>query len=115
MSYTNFRHKFSQWNGDKSIKIWNLELGICNLTLYGLTGEIGCVIELSVGKFAIASEVQKNKVWVIKDKECVNSLKNPELDVNFIIQISDDIIASSSFDQTIKVWRISNLECILFL
>jgi WD40 repeat protein len=55
---------------DWTIKLWNIESGQCEQTIYGHTHEVTCAIQLMDGRLCSGSCDSTIKVWSKDNEEC---------------------------------------------
>ncbi|CDW57362.1 lissencephaly 1 [Trichuris trichiura] len=92
---------------DKTIKIWDLGVGVCLFTLEGHDNWVRSLRFHPGGKYLIsASDDKTMRVWNISTKRCLKSI---EAHNHFVTSLDFHLMApyvvTSSVDQTVKVWE----------
>ena len=96
---------------DHSIKIWDMRIGRCKMTLIGHTSCVSC-LHLMSNEECLVSGSRDNiiKIWDLSQGLCVQSLYGHTDEVNSLLIImsendnNKEQLVSSSSDNTIRVW-----------
>ncbi|KAH7401121.1 beta transducin-like protein HET-E2C*4 [Phaeosphaeria sp. MPI-PUGE-AT-0046c] len=94
----------------KSIRIWNISSGICQMELQGHTDEFQCVIFSSDQKLLASGSYDETvKIWDAANGECLKTLKRHFLVVNSIVFSPDSKwLASVSEDCLVVLWDVKS-------
>ncbi|XP_015784337.1 lissencephaly-1 homolog [Tetranychus urticae] len=92
---------------DKTIRVWDVTIGICLFTLIGHDNWVRGVVWHPGGKYIISSSDDKTvRVWDIVNKRCSKTL---EAHNHFCTTVdfhqTSPFVITGSVDQTIKVWE----------
>lgn len=88
---------------DKTIKIWEEEKIL--EVLIGHENEVRSLCEINDNFFASTSFDKTIKIWDIKNRNCIQTLKEHTSKVIGIIRHSSGLLISCSNDKTIKIWK----------
>ncbi len=99
-------------SSDKTLKIWNLQMGEEKTTLKGHDDWVNAVAITRDGKYAISASDDKTlKVWDLEKGEEKTTLKGHDDWVNAVAITRDGKYAiSASSDKTLKVWNLERGE-----
>jgi len=100
---------------DKTIKIWDLQIGRCIKTLEGHTGSVLCLQLLPSGELVSGSMDKTIKIWDLKNGSCLQTLQGHTDAVRYFQRLPSGDLASSSYDSTIKIWDLQSGNCIKVL
>lgn len=92
---------------DKSVKFWDVSVGICVFTLIGHDNWVRGVRFHPGGKYLVSASDDKTiRVWNIAGKRCQKTI---EAHQHFVTSVdfhkSAPYVVTSSVDQTVKVWE----------
>jgi WD40 repeat protein len=104
-------------SADNTVKLWDISMGICFLTLRGHTLDVYSVAFSSDGKLLVSgSEDNTVKVWDTKTGECVHTLSGHTSWVHGVAFSPDaKLIASVSGDNTCRLWDVESGKSIAVL
>ncbi len=93
-------------SGDKTLKVWDLDMGEVRRTFEGHTDEVHGVAVTADGRFAVsASSDNTLKVWDLGTGQTVRTLEGHTHSVTGVAVTADGRFAvSASDDKTLKVW-----------
>lgn len=94
---------------DKTIKIWDLNSGICSATLKGHTGMVTSII-IKDEKLYSGSMDKTIKVWDLKRYVCTATFAG-HIEGIACLALDDGMLVSGSHDKTIKIWDLSAKTC----
>ncbi len=94
---------------DNTIKIWDLETGVCTQTLYS-HGDSVCCLALAQGKLISGSYDNTIKIWDLETGICTQTLQGHRNVVSCVAFAQGKLI-SGSYDNTIKMWDIETGAC----
>lgn len=100
-------NKLASASGDKTVKIYRLDLFKNLMTLVGHKGRVYHVCQLNDGYLASSSEDKTIRIWEIL-KNTYNSiavLRGHHDEVYKTIQLSNHQLASCSLDYKVKIWE----------
>ncbi len=100
---------------DKTIKIWDLNMGRCVTTLDGHTGWIRDIKQLRDGHLVSCSDDKTIKIWNLNMGKCVTTLGWHKQGITCIEQLNNDHIISGSDDAAIKIWDLNTGMCVATL
>jgi len=97
---------------DKTIKVWDINLGECIKTFVEteIYLEISCILQ---NKFLFSSAGTDIKIWDFASGECIKLLQGHSLNINsYAITNDTAYVISSGADTVIKIWSLENGQCI---
>jgi hypothetical protein len=108
-------------SNDRTLKIWNLLTGKCEITLIGHLQDVCCITVIysanSPFEWRVVSgskdgiikiwNISKIKFQELKSDECENTFKAHNHIVSCLAVLPDGRLVSGSFDGTIKVWNMN--------
>lgn len=99
---------------DKTIKIWDVSIGICIKTLAGHLDRVNSVYFSPNSKYIVStSDDCMIKIWEVDSGNCVRTLYGHQKKVYSAHYSPDgDLISSVSFDGTLKLWNANTGHCI---
>ncbi|PSB26485.1 NB-ARC domain-containing protein [Stenomitos frigidus] len=102
---------------DHTLRLWDLEQGVCLRTLTGHTGMVWTVSVHPQGdRFASASFDQSIKIWDLATGICLQTLLGHTAEVTSVSFSPDgQWLASSSNDRTIRLWEVATGQCLTVL
>jgi WD40 repeat protein len=102
---------------DKTLKVWDLETGVCLRTLEGHRDRLKSVALHADGRRAVsASDDRTLKVWDLSSGACLRTLEGHKGGVGFVALHADGRRAVSvSDDKTLKVWVLETGTCLCTL
>jgi WD40 repeat protein len=95
---------------DRSIKLWDIGSGVCNLTIDGHTSGVTCVIQLLDGRLCSGSEDHTVKIWS-KDSGVCELAVNAGDSIFRIAQLRDGRICCGDYGGNLKIWNIATGVC----
>jgi WD40 repeat protein len=94
---------------DKTIKIWNLETGVCLKTLDDHEHWVTSILIGPSNKLVSASVDQTIKIWDLNTYECLNTLiDESERGFFSLCFLSNNNLASGSRNGSITIWDLNN-------
>jgi WD40 repeat protein len=99
---------------DKTIKIWDINLGECINKLTGHDNFISALLMDEISEKLVSGSWDKTiKVWDTKTGKCLKTLREHTDNISSLLLYKDGKkIISGSWDKTIKVWDIKTGECL---
>ena len=99
---------------DKTVRLWNLEIGECLHTLEGHTGRVKAVALTPDGDWGLSGGDDKQvRVWDLKTGKNLHILEGHESVVTSLAVSADGWLAlSGSEDKTIKLWNLKSGNCV---
>jgi WD40 repeat protein len=102
----------ASWADDQTVRIWDVDLGECRLTLQGHTSVADGVLSLPSGDLlSWSAEERALRIWDMSTGECRLTLNGHTDRVWDAGILPDGSILSRSADSTIRVWDASNGIC----
>lgn len=98
-------------SGDRTVRLWDIETGTCNMTLTIEDGVTTVAISPDT-KFVAAGSLDKSvRVWDIKTGYLVERLEGPDGHKDSVYSVafspSARELVSGSLDKTIKMWELT--------
>ncbi|CDQ59041.1 unnamed protein product [Oncorhynchus mykiss] len=98
---------------DKTIKMWDVSIGMCLMTLVGHDNWVRGMLVHPGGKFILSCADDKTlRIWDYKNKRCMKTLSAHE---HFVTSLdfhkNAPYVVTGSVDQTVKVWECSSHKC----
>ncbi|KAF0030477.1 hypothetical protein F2P81_017208 [Scophthalmus maximus] len=92
---------------DKTIKMWDVSIGMCLMTLVGHDNWVRGILFHPGGKFIVSCADDKTlRIWDYKNKRCMKTLGAHE---HFVTSLdfhkAAPYVVTGSVDQTVKVWE----------
>ncbi|XP_028275052.1 lissencephaly-1 homolog [Parambassis ranga] len=92
---------------DKTIKMWDVSIGMCLMTLVGHDNWVRGILFHPGGKFIVTCADDKTlRIWDYKNKRCMKTLCAHE---HFVTSLdfhkAAPYVVTGSVDQTVKVWE----------
>ncbi|XP_010794921.1 lissencephaly-1 homolog A [Notothenia coriiceps] len=92
---------------DKTIKMWDVSIGMCLMTLVGHDNWVRGILFHPGGKFIVTCADDKTlRIWDYKNKRCMKTLGAHE---HFVTSLdfhkAAPYVVTGSVDQTVKVWE----------
>ncbi|KAG1673903.1 Lissencephaly-1 [Nymphon striatum] len=104
---------------DKTLKIWDISVGVCLFTLIGHDNWVRGVKMHPGGKFIISASDDKTlRVWDIRNKRCQKTLEaHQHFCTSLDFHKTAPYVISGSVDQSVKVWEftIIVITCLKFI
>ncbi len=101
--------KLISGSSDKTIKIWDLETGICTQTLQGHRGWVRC-LAIAHGKLISGSADKTIKIWDLETGACIQTFQAHQGAVYSLATAQGKLISGSPED-TIKIWDLETGAC----
>ena len=96
---------------DGTIKLWDLENGLCLKMLDCVTRFISCVRYLDNNEIIVT--IRKNiSIWSLETGKCLRTLKGHTAHIRQIEVLDDNQIASCSNDHSIRIWNFQTGACV---
>jgi WD40 repeat protein len=115
MKWPKNKTTFLTASGDKSIKIWNSEDGLCKKTLTGHTHWVYNIVQIKWEKdydtIISGSRDMTLKIWNIEAGICLKSINAHNNLISGLVQVlgsETPLIASCSWDKTLKIWDLND-------
>ena len=89
-------------SNDRTIKLWDINMGQCLYTMKGHTDWVRC-LQFDDRKMVSGAFDHMIKIWDMKNGKCVSTLKGHS-DAVMCLQFNQDMIVSGSKDKNIIVW-----------
>lgn len=99
---------------DKTIKIWLLDKGKCEMTLTGHKRGVWCVKFITQYLLCSGSYDCSIKIWNLKQGTCTRTLFSHTGPIWCFCK-NENILVSGSQDKTARVWDMSNCSCLFVL
>lgn len=92
---------------DKTIKIWDVGIGLCLVTLVGHDNWVRQIMVHPGGKYILSASDDKTlRIWDIKNKRCQKTLDaHNHFCTSLDMHRNAPYVITGSVDQTIKVWE----------
>jgi WD40 repeat protein len=105
--------KVASASGDKTIRIWDAETGVCERELKGHSNSVNAVVfSHDSTKLASASYDKTIRIWDAETGVCERELKGHNGTVRSVVFSHDSKnVASGSDDKTIRIWNTETGEC----
>ncbi len=97
---------------DKTIKLWDMGLGICVITLIGHRDFVFDLDLTDDGRLISCSFDKTIKIWNIETGENTKTLNGHDGEVSSVINYQDDMIISGDAKGDIKIWNTKTGLCI---
>jgi len=98
---------------DRTLKVWDLESGICLRTLEGYADTVVAVAVTPDGRRALSTSKDKTmKVWDLQSGTCLQTL---EVDRDGALTADGRVAISGSEEGTMKVWDLESGTCLRML
>ena len=92
---------------DRTIKVWDVNSGVCLKTLTGHSREVCCLVLLNNGHVASGSGDTTIKIWNMESEQCIKTL-NGHLEIFCRLEaLESGELISYSDDKTVKVWDLN--------
>jgi small GTP-binding protein len=104
-------------SADKTVRVWDLERGICLITLEGHTGVVYGVAMSEDGGLAVSGSVDNTvRVWDLEMGICLHILEG-HTDMVLGVSLTPDgrLAVSGSRDATVRVWDVKEGKCLTTL
>eukprot|EP00899_Mesostigma_viride_P012902 jgi/Mesvir1/21612/Mv04038-RA.1 len=103
--------------GDATIKVWDMEVGTCRVTLRGHKGSVLTLADFSADgdHFCLFSGARDNtiRVWDMSTMSCRTVLVGHRDDVlGLTVGVQHLVLYSASADRTIRMWDMETYECV---
>jgi hypothetical protein len=100
---------------DKTVRVWDIESGICLRILDEHTSEVACVSVTPDGRLVVSASWDKTvRVWNIETGSCLWVLEGHSDKVRSVTVTPDGRHAiSGSWDQTLRVWDLHKGACMM--
>ena len=100
-------------SADYTIKIWDIDAGVCLKTLKSHTDELSCLKYLNENLLVSGSWDFNIKLWNIQTSTCTKTLYG-HTDCITVIRFDSDKrnLISGSLDGTIKIWEVDSGVCL---
>ena len=114
VSMTPDGHRAISGSDDRTLRVWDLESGICLNTLEGHSGTVTSVSLTPDGRRAISgSDDHTLRVWNLESGCCVRTLEGHIRGVTSVSVVPDGRRAvSGSDDHTLRVWDLESGTCL---
>ncbi|GJJ69902.1 F-box and WD-40 domain protein 1/11 [Entomortierella parvispora] len=106
-------HKIVSGSRDNTIKIWDLDSGICARTLSGHSASVLC-LHYEGNRIVSGSSDTNIMVWDMESGSVVKTLTGHSESV-LSLRFENDTVVSCSKDQTVRIWSISTGKMIRML
>nr|AAL90338.1 RE19540p [Drosophila melanogaster] len=92
---------------DKTIRIWDVSVGLCLLTLSGHDNWVRGLAFHPGGKYLVSASDDKTiRVWDLRNKRCMKTLyAHQHFCTSIDFHKAHPYVISGSVDQTVKVWE----------
>ncbi len=104
--------RLASGSDDKSIKLWDVQMGQCVQTLQGHSDTVTALKLLGDGRLASGSADCRIKLWDVQTGQCVQTLQGHNSYVTALTLLGDGRLASGSFDNSIKLWNVQTGQCV---
>mmetsp|Transcript_114642 Transcript_114642/g.220921 ORF Transcript_114642/g.220921 Transcript_114642/m.220921 type:complete len:312 (+) Transcript_114642:94-1029(+) len=97
---------------DGTAKIWNIDVGECEMTLHGHSGKVlAALFSPNSRLVATCSEDHTAKLWSVVTGNCERTMEHS--DVVYSVSFSQDgkFLVTASEDKTAKVWIVKTGDC----
>ena len=97
---------------DGSIQIWNLDTGVCEITLESLSKEmVRCLAVLTGGRLASKHMDGSIQIWNLAMGVCEATLKGPSESYSGLAVLTDGRLAFGDQDGSIRIWDLDTGMC----
>jgi WD40 repeat protein len=99
---------------DKTIKLWEVDTGICRQTLHGHQREVTSITFSNDGDYALSGSRDRTlKLWQLSTGDCLQTMFGHGDEVTSVCLTPDGKYAlSASSDHTLKLWHLENGRCL---
>jgi WD40 repeat protein/serine/threonine protein kinase len=99
---------------DHTLKLWEVNKGLCQRTLEGHADAVNAVCFSATGRHAVSGSSDRTlRLWDVADGSCLHVFEGHTDSVSSVCIDSDGIHAlSGSADRTLKVWELSAGRCV---
>jgi WD40 repeat protein len=99
---------------DNTLKVWELETGLCLHTMEGHADEVFSVSLTPDGLYAVSASRDKTlRMWELETGRCLRTMEGHTELVNSVSIAPDGRYAvSGSKDRTLRMWKLSNGHCV---
>jgi WD40 repeat protein len=101
-------------SGDRTIRMWDLERGVCIRVMQGHSSFVNCVSITPDGMRAVSSSFDCTlRVWDLESGVCLRTLEGHTSDVKCVSVMPDGFRAvSASLDRTLRIWDLDSGQCL---
>ncbi len=102
-------------SSDHTLRIWNMESGICEHILQGHTDAVNSCALSTDGKWALSASTDKTlRLWDTRTGQCLRVFEGHTGKVTDCALSHDStFFLSSSYDQTVRLWDIQTQMCVI--
>jgi len=113
IAYSPDGNRICSGSHDKTVRIWDMDYGVCQYTLTDHADEVHCVAYSPLGDMvASCSSDRTIRLWNPATGTCCQILSGHENIVNYVVYSpKGDRIASGSDDFTVRLWNVVTGEC----
>lgn len=91
-------------SGDRTIKVWNLDLEKCVKIMSGHEGYVNCLDLTETGEILSGSESGEIKIWSLSTGDCLGTLKQNNSPIKSIKSLGMGEFMTGSTDFVIRIW-----------
>ncbi len=100
-------------SSDNTIKLWNINSGMCVNTLNGHVDSVNSLVITPDGNIIISGSQDKTiKLWDIQSGECIKTFDDFDSEISSIVVTQDGNTMIASHGGIIKLWDIGSGKCI---
>ncbi|KAK3827997.1 MAG: hypothetical protein J3Q66DRAFT_321595 [Benniella sp.] len=108
---------FATGSSDKTVRVWDVETGVCQFVLSGFTGGVGSIaFSPQGGQIAIASDDEDGKtvkLWEEETGKFIRKLSgHAECITGLAYSPEGDRLVTGSSDKSVRLWNVQSGDCL---
>ena len=118
-SSASLANRVASGSADQSVKIWDMDAGVCLATLVGHTGNVYALKQLPGERLASGSRDKTIRIWSLETQACLHTLTGHTDEINALEHVPGavDLLVSASGDKdrSVKLWNMHTFKCVCTL
>ena len=104
-------------NNDRTVRLWDMEVGSCLRVLKGHAGAVNCVAWSADGRYALSGSTDRTlQLWDVEIGKCLRVNMGHTGSVRCVALSVDGLLAiSGSNDRTLRLWDMKKGRCLRVL